>query len=62
MEDLGVIYRGKERAEEGHTKTSYQINYVNKQTSSWPGISTIWQGEWVLRGWGLLEVLKSLVA
>lgn len=50
MEELGVIYPGKGRAEEGHIKTSYQINYVNKQTPSWPGISTIWQGEWVLRG------------
>lgn len=48
MEELGVIYPGKERAEEGHIKTSYKINYVNKQTPSQPGISTTWQGVWAV--------------
>lgn len=57
MEELGIIYPVKERAEKGQIKTSYQINYVNKQTPSWPGISTIWQEEGY---WGAL-VLTSLV-
>lgn len=50
MEELGIIYPGKGKAEKRQIKTSYQINYVNKQTPSWPGISTIWQEEWVLSG------------
>lgn len=53
MEELGIIYPGKEKAEKGQIKTSYQINYVNKQPPSWPGISTIWQDEWVLGGGGV---------